>query len=53
MFCYGTSIVTSVRVIMATDNTEAGVAIESLQPTPEEPILPAIIYSLEVRYRAT
>ena len=41
-----------VEVMMATDNTAAGVGIEALQPTPDEPLVPAIIFSLEARYRS-
>lgn len=40
----------TVEVIMATDNVAAGVGIEALQPTPDEPMVPAIIFSLEARY---
>jgi len=40
----------TVEVIMATDNSAAGVSIEALQPTPDEPMVPAIIFSLEARY---
>ena len=40
----------SVEVMMATDNSAAGVGIEALQPTPDEPMVPAIIFSLEARY---
>lgn len=36
-----------VEVIMATDHAEAGVGIEAIQPTPDEPLVPAIIFSLE------
>jgi len=35
-----------VQVIMATDHAEAGVGIEAIQPTPDEPLVPAIIFSL-------
>jgi len=35
------------QVIMATDNAEAGVGAEAIQPTPNEPLVPAIIFSLE------
>ena len=41
-----------VEVMMATDNAAAGVGIEALQPTPDEPMVPAIIFSLEARYRS-
>ena len=41
-----------VEVMMATDNAAAGVGIEALQPTPDEPLVPAIIFSLEARYRS-
>lgn len=41
-----------VEVMMATDNAAAGVCIEALQPTPNEPMVPAIIFSLEARYRS-
>jgi hypothetical protein len=37
------------EVVMATDNSEAGVGIEAIQPTPDEPLVPAIIFSLEAR----
>lgn len=37
------------EVIMATDNSAASVGIEALQPTPDEPMVPAIIFSLEAR----
>ncbi len=40
----------TVEVMMATDNAAAGVGIEALQPTPDEPLVPAIIFSLEARY---
>ena len=36
-----------VEVIMATDHAESGVGIEAIQPTPDEPLVPAIIFSLE------
>ncbi len=42
-----------VEVMMATDNAAAGVGIEALQPTPDEPLVPAIIFSLEARYQST
>jgi hypothetical protein len=42
----------NVEVMMATDNAAAGVGIEALQPTPDEPMVPAIIFSLEARYQA-
>jgi len=42
-----------VEVMMATDNAAAGVGIEALQPTPDEPMVPAIIFSLEARYRSS
>lgn len=35
------------QVVMATDNAEAGVGAEAIQPTPNEPLVPAIIFSLE------
>jgi hypothetical protein len=35
------------EVIMATDNADAGVGAEAIQPTPNEPLVPAIIFSLE------
>ena len=35
------------EVIMATDNAAAGVGVEAIQPTPDEPLVPAIIFSLE------
>jgi hypothetical protein len=38
-----------VEVIMASDNAAAGVGIEAIQPTPNEPLVPAIIFSLEAR----
>jgi hypothetical protein len=41
-----------VEVMMATDDAAAGVGIEALQPTPDEPMVPAIIFSLEARYRS-
>ena len=34
------------------DNVGAGVGIEALQPSPDEPLVSAIIFSLEARYRA-
>jgi hypothetical protein len=37
------------EVIMATDNSDAGVGIEAIQPTPDEPLVPAIIFSLDAR----
>jgi hypothetical protein len=37
------------EVVMATDSSEAGVGIEAIQPTPDEPLVPAIIFSLEAR----
>ena len=40
------------EVIMATDNAAAGVGIEALQPTPNEPLVPAIIFSLEAQDRS-
>ena len=36
-----------VQVVMATDNAAAGVGAEAIQPTPNEPLVPAIIFSLE------
>ena len=36
-----------VEVVMATDNAAAGVGAEAIQPTPDEPLVPAIIFSLE------
>jgi len=36
-----------IQVIMATDNAEAGVGAEAIQPTPDEPLVPAIIFSIE------
>ena len=36
-----------VQVVMATDNADAGVGAEAIQPTPNEPLVPAIIFSLE------
>jgi hypothetical protein len=36
-----------VEVVMATDNVAAGVGAEAIQPTPNEPLVPAIIFSLE------
>ncbi len=41
----------NLEVIMATDNAAAGVGIEALQPTLDEPMVPAIIFSLEARNR--
>lgn len=38
-----------VEVIMATNDAEAGVGIEAIQPTPNEPLVPAIIFTLEAR----
>ena len=35
------------QVVMAPDNASAGVGIEAIQPTPDEPLVPAIIFSLE------
>ena len=35
------------QVIMATDNAAAGVGAEAIQPTPNEPLVPAIIFSME------
>lgn len=35
------------EVIMATDNVDAGVGAEAIQPTPNEPLVPAIIFSME------
>jgi len=40
----------TVEVMMATDDSAAGVGIEALQPTPDEPMVSAIIFSLEARY---
>ncbi len=36
-----------IQVIMATDNAAAGVGAEAIQPTPDEPLVPAIIVSIE------
>jgi hypothetical protein len=36
-----------IQVIMATDNAAAGVGAEAIQPTPNEPLVPAIIFSIE------
>ena len=36
-----------IQVIMATDNAAAGVGAEAIQPTPDEPLVPAIIFSIE------
>ena len=36
-----------VQVMMATDNAAAGVGVEAIQPTPDEPLVPSIIFSLE------
>jgi hypothetical protein len=36
-----------IQVIMATDNSAAGVGAEAIQPTPNEPLVPAIIFSIE------
>ena len=36
-----------IEVMMATDNAAAGVGAEAIQPTPDEPLVPAIIFSLE------
>ena len=41
-----------VEVVMATDSVAAGVGIEAIQPTPDEPMVPAIIFTLEARYRS-
>ena len=38
-----------VEVLMATDRSQAGVGIEAIQPTPDEPLVPAIILSMEAR----
>ena len=35
------------QVMMATDNAAAGVGVEAIQPTPDEPLVPSIIFSLE------
>lgn len=36
-----------IQVIMATDNAAAGVGAEAIQPTPDEPLVPSIIFSIE------
>jgi len=36
-----------IQVVMATDNAAAGVGAEAIQPTPDEPLVPAIIFSIE------
>jgi hypothetical protein len=36
-----------IQVIMATDNAAAGVGAEAIRPTPDEPLVPAIIFSIE------
>ncbi len=36
----------TIQVIMATDNADAGVQIETINPTPNEPTVPSIIFSL-------
>lgn len=36
-----------IEVVMATDNVDAGVGAEAIQPTPNEPLVPAIIFSME------
>ncbi len=38
-----------IEVVMASDNASAGVGIEAIHPTPNEPLVPAIIFSLEAR----
>ena len=35
------------QVMMATDSAAAGVGVEAIQPTPDEPLVPSIIFSLE------
>lgn len=36
-----------IQVVMATNNAAAGVGAEAIQPTPDEPLVPAIIFSIE------
>ena len=36
-----------IQVVMATDNAAAGVGAEAIQTTPDEPLVPAIIFSIE------
>lgn len=36
-----------IQVVMATDNAAAGIGAEAIQPTPDEPLVPAIIFSIE------
>jgi hypothetical protein len=36
-----------IQVVMATDNAKAGIGVEAIKPTPDEPLVPSIIFSLE------
>ncbi|PKG99379.1 hypothetical protein [Paraglaciecola sp. MB-3u-78] len=36
-----------IQVLMATNNAAAGVGVEAIQPTPDEPLVPSIIFSIE------
>jgi hypothetical protein len=36
-----------IQVLMATDNAKAGIGVEAIKPTPDEPLVPSIIFSLE------